>query len=30
VSVEAYEKFFNGYLKAIEAFLNGEPINQII
>ena len=30
VSVEAYEKFFNGYLKAIEGFLNGEPINQII
>ena len=30
VSVEAYEKFFNGYLKAIEAFLNGEAINQII
>ena len=30
VSVEAYEKFFNGYLKAIEAFLNGEVINQII
>ena len=29
VSVEAYDKFFNGYLKAIEAFLNGEPINQI-
>ena len=30
VSVEAYEKFFNGYLKAIEAYLNREPINQII
>ena len=30
VSVEAYEKFFNGYLKAIEGFLNREPINQII
>ena len=29
VSVEAYEKFFNGYLKAIEAFLNGKPINKI-
>ena len=29
VSEEAYEKFFNGYLKAIEAFLNGKPINQI-
>ena len=29
VSEEAYKKFFNGYLKAIEAFLNGKPINQI-
>ncbi len=29
VSEEAYEKFFNGYLKAIEAFLNQNPINQI-
>jgi D-3-phosphoglycerate dehydrogenase len=29
VSEEAYEKFFNGYLKAIEAFLNNDPINQI-
>ena len=29
VSVEAYEKFFNGYLKAIEAFINKKPINQI-
>ena len=29
VSSEAYEKFFNGYLKAIEAFLNKDPINQI-
>ena len=29
VSEEAYEKFFNGYLRAIEAFLNGKPINQI-
>ncbi|MDB3914664.1 D-2-hydroxyacid dehydrogenase family protein [Alphaproteobacteria bacterium] len=29
VSEEAYEIFFNGYLKAIEAFLNGNPINQI-
>ncbi len=29
VSEEAYEKFFNGYLKAIEAFLNKKPINQI-
>jgi len=30
VSEEAYKKFFNGYLKAIEAFLNGKPINQIL
>ena len=30
VSIEAYEKFFNGYLKAIEGFLNKKPINQII
>ena len=29
VSEEAYKKFFNGYLKAIEAFLYGKPINQI-
>ena len=29
VSSEAYEKFFNGYLKAIEAFLNGNIINEI-
>ena len=29
VSVEAYEKFFNGYLKAIEGFLNRKIINQI-
>ncbi|MDC1375709.1 D-2-hydroxyacid dehydrogenase family protein [bacterium] len=29
VSVEAYEKFFKGYIIAIEAFLNGNPINQI-
>ncbi len=29
VSEEAYEKFFNGYLKAIEAFINKKPINQI-
>ena len=29
VSSEAYEKFFNGYIKAIEAFLNKTPINQI-
>ena len=29
VSKEAYEKFFNGYLNAIDAFLNKNPINQI-
>ena len=29
VSYEAYEKFFNGYLLAIEAFLNNSPISQI-
>lgn len=29
VSEEAYEKFFNGYLKAIEAFINKNPINKI-
>ena len=29
VSEEAYEKFFNGYLKAIEAFIKKNPINQI-
>lgn len=29
VSSEAYELFFNGYIKAIEAFLNKLPINQI-
>ncbi len=29
VSEEAYEKFFDGYLKAIEAFINKKPINQI-
>ena len=29
VSCEAYEKFFTGYLLAIEAFLNKAPINQI-
>ena len=29
VSEETYEKFFNGYLKAIEAFINKKPINQI-
>ena len=30
VSKEAYEKFFNGYLKTIEAFINKNPINQIL
>ncbi len=29
VSEEAYEKFYNGYLKAIEAFINKSPINII-
>ena len=29
VTEEAYEKFFNGYLKAIEAFIHKKPINQI-
>ena len=29
VSEEAYEKFFSGYLEAIEAFINKKPINQI-
>ena len=29
VSSEAYEKFFNGYLLAIEGFLNKTPLNQI-
>ena len=29
VSSEAYEKFFNGYLLALKAFLNKSPINQI-
>ena len=29
VSIEAYEKFFTGYLLAIEAFLNKAPLNQI-
>ena len=29
VSSEAYEKFFEGYVLAIEAFLNGNPINKI-
>ncbi len=29
VSEEAYEKFFNGYLKTIKAYINKNPINQI-
>ena len=29
VSVEAYDKFFKGYLLAIQAFINGNVINQI-
>ena len=29
VSEEVYEKFFNGYLKAIEAFIKKKPIYQI-
>ena len=29
VSSEAYEKFFEGYIKAIENFLIGKPINKI-
>ena len=29
VSSDAYEKFFNGYLLAIEAFLKNTPVNQI-
>ena len=29
VSEESYKKFFNGYTKAIEAFLKCNPINQI-
>ena len=29
VSVEAYDFFFRGYLKAIEAFLKNKPINEI-
>ena len=29
VSEEVYEKFFNGYVKAINAFINKNPINQI-
>tara|TARA_B100000963_G_C22584751_1_gene652523 strand:- start:348 stop:1304 length:957 start_codon:yes stop_codon:yes gene_type:complete len=29
VSSEAYEKFFTGYLSAIEAFLNNAPINKL-
>ncbi len=29
VSIEAYKIFFNGYLLAIEAFLNNTPMNEI-
>ncbi len=29
VSSDAYEKFFNGYIKSIEGFINKKPINQI-
>ena len=29
VSEEAYEKFFSGYLKAIEGFIEKKPVNQI-
>jgi Phosphoglycerate dehydrogenase and related dehydrogenases len=29
VSEETYEKFFKGYLKAIEAYINQNPIHQI-
>jgi hypothetical protein len=29
VSEEAYEKFFNGYLKAIEGFIEKKPVNKI-
>ena len=29
VSAEAYEKFFKGYLKAIDAFINKNTINEI-
>ncbi len=29
VSEETYEKFFEGYLKAIEAYINRNPIHQI-
>ena len=29
VSEEAYEKFFNGYLKAIEGFIEKKPVNLI-
>ena len=29
VSSEAYEKFFNGYIISINAFLNGKTINKI-
>ena len=30
VSCESYKLFFNGYLKAIQAFLKGKVINQIL
>ena len=30
VSSEAYEKFFTGYLKAIESFVYNNPLNKII
>ena len=30
VSKEAYYKFFNGYIRAIEGFINQCPINQIL
>ena len=29
VSSEAYKKFFEGYILAIESFLNGKPVNKI-
>ena len=29
VSKEAYEKFFNGYFRAIKGFIDKKPINQI-
>ena len=30
VSEESYKRFFEGYIKAIDAFLNSNPINQIL